>query len=573
MNRNRGSHRRWILVALLGALALALGVIGFGRNAALQGEAASVFTLFYLSIQLFVLESGAVAGPVPWELELARFLAPLVPVLAAIEILAHVLGDWLIALRIRYLVRDHFVICGLDAKSLPLVRDLCERGETVVVADPGLTEEQQARCQGLGALTLGGTSLDERLLRRAGIPRARQLVIPTDSDIRNIELSLLAARVLRNSRRRGRKQVLCHVHVLDLNLYTRLCHHCVLAEPDGPIDIRPFNIYESTARALLAHRPLDHEGIPAGDLRTVHLIILGFGKMGQSVVLQAAKIAHFANQQKPRVTAIDQAARRLGRQFLDRFPRFDSICDLEFIESDVDDPEITGRVVELARGTDTLPTVVVCFDDNTRSLQCAIKVRAEVSATGTPLLVRLAESTDLTLLLGTDEGSSPAFIETFGIDQITVGMILDEELDQLAKALHAVYVARRKQEGKSYKEWEVLDPGLKDSNRQAADHIPVKLRAIGCSTDSVPGGEPVTSFTPDEVEVLARMEHDRWTAERILAGWTPGPKDEEHKTTPYLVPWEDLSEEIRGYDREPVRSIPKLLAGIGKKIYRHPGTP
>jgi hypothetical protein len=73
------------------------------------------------------------------------------------------------------------------------------------------------------------------------------------------------------------------------------------------------------------------------------------------------------------------------------------------------------------------------------------------------------------------------------------------------------------------------------------------------------------------VEHLARLEHDRWMAERLLDGWTyaPGPKDLRRKRTPWLVPWEDMPEEQRDYDRNTVRNLPRFLAQAGLRIVRH----
>jgi len=64
------------------------------------------------------------------------------------------------------------------------------------------------------------------------------------------------------------------------------------------------------------------------------------------------------------------------------------------------------------------------------------------------------------------------------------------------------------------------------------------------------------------------MEHDRWVAERFLAGWTLGAKDTERRISPYLVDWNDLTDEIKEYDRESVRNIPVILSLAGEKIVR-----
>jgi hypothetical protein len=66
------------------------------------------------------------------------------------------------------------------------------------------------------------------------------------------------------------------------------------------------------------------------------------------------------------------------------------------------------------------------------------------------------------------------------------------------------------------------------------------------------------------------MEHKRWCKERKLQGWIhkPGPKDIKKKSTPYLVSWEVLPEDIREYDRNTVRNLPSFLAQAGFQIYR-----
>jgi hypothetical protein len=81
-------------------------------------------------------------------------------------------------------------------------------------------------------------------------------------------------------------------------------------------------------------------------------------------------------------------------------------------------------------------------------------------------------------------------------------------------------------------------------------------------------GHPL-AFTVDEVEVMSRLEHDRWWRERAREGWTLAPeKDVARKRTPYLVPYEDLPEPIKEYDRNAVRAIPELLEGVGFAVAR-----
>ena len=120
--------------------------------------------------------------------------------------------------------------------------------------------------------------------------------------------------------------------------------------------------------------------------------------------------------------------------------------------------------------------------------------------------------------------------------------------------------------------WDGLDEELRESNRLQAEHIFAKLRQIGCRAEPVTGRDvALMRFTDAEVEAMAEMEHGRWTAERLSRGWRlGGRRDEERKTSPYLVAWSELPDEIRVRDRQTVRRIPAYLASIGLEIERSP---
>jgi len=77
------------------------------------------------------------------------------------------------------------------------------------------------------------------------------------------------------------------------------------------------------------------------------------------------------------------------------------------------------------------------------------------------------------------------------------------------------------------------------------------------------------TFTKGEVEIMAEMEHARWNVERLLDGWRWGEKrNVTKKISPYLVPWLELSDDVREWDRQTVRKIPEFLAKIGLEVRR-----
>ena len=146
----------------------------------------------------------------------------------------------------------------------------------------------------------------------------------------------------------------------------------------------------------------------------------------------------------------------------------------------------------------------------------------------------------------------------------------------LARAFHKDYVRNERAKGLTPSEnpsmvpWEELPEYLKDSNRGAAEHIRTKLDAVGCDIAITSDWDVKPfEFSPDELELMARMEHGRWVEERLREGWRYAPtRDDAGKIHPSLVPWIELPEEEKDKDRSPVRALPEFLARARFQIYR-----
>lgn len=68
-------------------------------------------------------------------------------------------------------------------------------------------------------------------------------------------------------------------------------------------------------------------------------------------------------------------------------------------------------------------------------------------------------------------------------------------------------------------------------------------------------------------EEIAKNVHEVWSKGRIKDGWVYGEKrDDEKKTTPCLVPYEELSEEEKEYDRNTALETLKLITALGYEI-------
>jgi uncharacterized membrane protein len=158
------------------------------------------------------------------------------------------------------------------------------------------------------------------------------------------------------------------------------------------------------------------------------------------------------------------------------------------------------------------------------------------------------------------------------------GYIDVQVIERLAKAIHDTYGAVHEAGGQtaldevpggsaSLGPWDQLPREFKESNFAQAREIGEKLAMIGCLT--VPAFDPALDFAfdDDEVQLLARLEHERWVGERTAQGFEFGPVRGD-RTRPDLVPWEWLSDETRTKNTQAVRRIPGMLARVGFQVLR-----
>lgn len=71
----------------------------------------------------------------------------------------------------------------------------------------------------------------------------------------------------------------------------------------------------------------------------------------------------------------------------------------------------------------------------------------------------------------------------------------------------------------------------------------------------------------DLAEQLARNVHEVWAESRLNQGWTYGTKrDDANRETPCMVPYDQLPEEEKAYDRDTSLETIKLILKLGFKI-------
>jgi len=571
---------KWPLLGLIWVIALTLGYIGFKNHALAAGRYGTGFDYFYRTLQLIVLQSGDVAGIVPWQLDAARFLLPVLAGYTAIHAFVAIFRYQWQLLR-TFFFRNHLVICGLGERGMRLAEEFLEHGYQVAVIEEDGDNPMLEQIRRLGAVVLIGDATDLNVLGKARIHRAKYLITVCADDGTNAEIALKACDRVRSYHDRV---LTAFVHIFDLDLCNLLSGWSLTAAAEiDSFRLELFNVPARGARLMLKeHSPFDDEN--EASQKQPCLTVIGLGKMGRSLVILAAQkwwMKHADSGRKLKIIAIDRAVNRKIELLRMQYPGLDRACKIDARQIDTDDPDFeSGSFLFNTQGGCDTGIIYICFDNDVHALVSALKMYRKTVSYGVPIIVRMNRDAGLATLINS-EYSSPDFsyIHTFNFLDKTCSIetVLGGTHEILARVIHENYVNHQKssgltvQDNPSMVKWDDLPEDLKESNRYQASRIEEKLKAVGCGIQPLTDWEAAGfAFTPDEIEIMAEIEHKRWCAERFMQGWSfsKSAKDLKKKTSPHLVPWSELSEDVKGQDRNTVKEMAAFLALAGLQICR-----
>ena len=517
-----------------------------GPLARRAGQDWTVLDAAFRSLQLLQLEGGNVPDP-PVALQIARFAAPLALAFTAIGAVLVLLREQTERFR-AHRSRNHVIVCGLGQRGLLLSRSLTLQGRRVVVVEADADNDLIQSARDAGALVLVGDATDPDTLGAARIDRATHLVVSCADDSTNADIAAQAAEL---SSGRTTNPLTCLADVSDPDLCVMLRAREAMGDARLGVHLDFFDVYERGARLVVD----EHLQAALSEPRHVHVLVIGGGRFGTALIHRVAWVRHNTGcaDKGLTVTLVDHDAGEIASRLLARHPRLAEIITLRPITVDVGSADFE-RAEFLARNDVPLPdAVVVCLNDDSRSVSAALVLRRRLASSDTPIVVRTLRSSGLARLVdsatpGTSDVRSFALLD----ETCTPDLVLGGSFEQIARVLHERYRLDTRHSSttrlRADVPWEQLDEELRQSNRAAANDIGHKLRALGLTIGPLVDWDAARfRFPDDQLEELARAEHTRWMQERTAAGWrmAPGTSDASAKTSPWLVPWEELPEDIR----------------------------
>lgn len=281
-----------------------------------------------------------------------------------------------------------------------------------------------------------------------------------------------------------------------------------------------------------AYRSLAYRPIREDSNDYVHLVVVGFGQMGQALVLEALRICHYANfketdsyPKKTKITIIDRNP-EAELFFRAQCPYLEQIydIDLRFETLPVESPKIRNDLAQWAKDKHCLLTIAVCLSDPDMALAVGLNLPEEVyehydeedankgkgrkdasgktiecleekmKKGGNTVLIRQSVYGEIGRAVNR-ENDRYKYVQTFG----EVGKEFDAELlrDEIPKLIHHLYdtnamhlinkVEDIEEKIKTDKEsidkkWIDLEEYIRWSNRFQADSYRVYLEYLGMTT-------------------------------------------------------------------------------------------
>lgn len=499
-----------------------------------------------------------------WRLHISRWAGVVAFVIGAAKALFLILEERFSALKARRR-KGHWVVVGDSDFADALVYRKLSDGQFVHWLTDTL---DKAHFQHSRLFVIEG-SPNPLSLQRAGLAQANCAIVSVSDDSQALSI---AGQI--RSQWPDERQLSIWVHVqspwLDLHV-DRLPNAAKLLL---------VSTARSAVRACLRQHP-PFQLAANQQHKTLHILILGFGAYGESVLIETLLSCLTLDYLKPTFTIIDPKGVAIHARLAQKYPELTQCADITIVSRSL---QGTGDQLDdqgFCELNKTAPISIsyVCLPEVSEALPAALMLdilaqRHDIPIG--PIFVRQHNRIERTL---TTDSSAPfndtrgRIIEFGDFESIADSISGDHSIaDQLPQALHRAYCDLVPKDNVSNVPWADLSEDRRDSNRRAADHVLAKLvslpglESVDTVIDTFYQQQSVASLnitvSDSVVETLAKLEHQRWMADRRVNGWRYGElRDDDRRIHDTLIPYENLSEEHRDHDRLMVR-ISLETAGV-----------
>ncbi len=512
--------------------------------------------------------------------------------------------------KVGFRFRDHVLFLGYDAKLAGMVRRLCREGVRVVVAvradaagcydelNVALGRRERRR---LVVLCADRCNADDLCWLHAG-SAARIYIVGTPGEETRDTLNMKSFRMLYELYGADAMPD-CHVDINCQSTFAMFQTYAGGTDPAFDAAMRrfhSFNYYDEWARLMVSGTFDGRNGEPLaarGD-KALHLVVAGMTEMGEAMAREAAFLCHYPSAVthgvKTRITFIDRNARVRMDDFTAHYHHLfshlaytyrrpavglveehrpaaaDDFLDLEFefVDADLRTPAVRDLLVEWAADERRELTVAVCFERSDENIAEGVYLPFSLHERRVPVWVFQPGEGDLHGYLGGFNRFGN--VVAFGMSDSEQPFRDNETALLHAKRLNHFYFhlddpVVTYDNDEQEREWAACRVFDRWSSFYNVAAVSTKMSGIG----------GFANLNDENIEVMARVEHNRWNAEKLLMGFRPTTADEhagvlklgkaEKKRLKNafvhddIRPFDDLDQATADIDRRLTREIPRIV--------------
>lgn len=335
------------------------------------------------------------------------------------------------------------------------------------------------------------------------------------------------------------KRLVCHL-LVQKNETLRMLQTCDLCDiVRQKIDVYPFTMDEVWSRSIT----LDYEPITLQSGKHAHLVIFGMGEIAEKVAIRAAHVAHYPNyvrnhSLRTRITMIDAQAKQKSETFIKQYQHlFDNSyyrivvpseekavtafhkpmyegeredfvdVEWEFVEAETWNVDVREKLKTWAKDEKQLLTVVMADRDKDKNAAQSLLLPSILYELHIPIYIYGQQNIcyDITL---------PLVRMAKNVNYI-YGQCYNENIEDWQGTLrYSVEIEEKERE----REWAKLSNVKRMSSIYNAMTIPTKMRSMGLNEEE---WDKFYDIPQQDIELLAQVEHNRWSVEELILGFRP----------------------------------------------------
>ena len=525
---------------------------------------------------------------------------------------------------VRYRFRKHIVFLGYDDLILGMIEKLCVESKARIVvavaADAAKYNEQllsqlSKECR-KRVVVLRANRCNDADLRRLKVNKASNVYIVGEPheethDTLNINCFQVISRLCRE-----KEMPDCYVNIGHQSTFALF--QTFVQSGDKKFDaalkhFHSFNFYDEWARLMVTGEYLErnhyehfrlecreNDDISRSPEKMVHLVIVGVTQMGVAMAREAAIICHYPGfiqlGVKTKITFVDKNASEKITHLVGHYHHlFDHCCysfcenkdgkettidyypekgkdfldiEFEFVEADIDSIMMRNKLTDWAIDPKQFLTVAICFESSHHSIATALYMPDAVTDSRIPVWIYQPAQGNLAAYL---KGSKFSNVISFGMSGADISTRIKSKDILQAQRLNHFYWNLKDANvdytdtNKMIEEWNSCHIYERWSSLYNVAAIPTKLQGIG-------GIDNIES----NIEILSKVEHNRWNVEKLLMGFRSTTTEEHENVTAKgkpekdrlkdlfihddIRPFDQLDKNTADIDRRFSREIPKIIA-------------